>query len=423
MAGINVVGVQFRRAGKIYDFNGGDLRLQIGDKVVVDTERGSSLAEVKRIEFALADERDASKLKPIVRVAGKKDLNLSKRLTVEHATSFTKDKIKSLELNMHVIDIDIQFGGNKVLIYFSAPGRVDFRELVKELASGLKTRVELKQVGARDEAKLAGGVGICGREFCCSSFLREFVPVSIKMAKNQNLALNPSKVSGGCGRLLCCLTYEDETYSQLRQKLLPRGTKVELPDGSFADVIRGDILNQTMQVETSAGELLNIAIDKLKVIEGNSKAQTKGQQQEDEWAEGIDFDALLDSNSDESDAVASSDQKTGGNRSQKRHERSSTSKSDSQKKHRKPWAKNKDRRGDSRPGKQGPKASDRGQSQSPSSSDEQNQGGNSRSSKRRRRFKKNPKTQNPGQKRPSSKDDSSQKEGSSPKNKGPKPSE
>lgn len=185
MAGINVVGVQFRRAGKIYDFNGGDLSLQIGDKVVVDTERGSSLAEVKRIEFALAGERDVSKLKPIVRVAGHKDLNLSKRLTVESAAEFTKDKIRALELNMHVIDIEIQFGGNKVLICFSAPGRVDFRELVKELASGLKTRVELKQVGARDEAKLAGGVGICGREFCCSSFLREFVPVSIKMAKNQ----------------------------------------------------------------------------------------------------------------------------------------------------------------------------------------------------------------------------------------------
>ena len=121
---------------------------------------------------------------------------------------------------MRIINIEVQFGGNKVIVYFSAPGRVDFRELVKELASGLKTRVELKQVGARDEAKLTGGLGICGREFCCSSWLREFVPVSIKMAKNQNLALNPNKVSGGCGRLLCCLTYEDETYSELRQKLL-----------------------------------------------------------------------------------------------------------------------------------------------------------------------------------------------------------
>lgn len=421
MAGINVVGVQFRRAGKIYDFNGGDLSLQIGDKVVVDTERGSSLAEVKRIEFALAGERDVSKLKPIVRVAGHKDLNLSKRLTVEQATAFTKDKIKSLELNMHVIDIEIQFGGNKVLIYFSAPGRVDFRELVKELASGLKTRVELKQVGARDEAKLAGGVGICGREFCCSSFLREFVPVSIKMAKNQNLALNPSKVSGGCGRLLCCLTYEDETYSQLRQKLLPRGTRVELPDGAVADVIRGDILNQTTQVETSSGELLTVAIDKLTVLQSGSQA--KGDQPEDEWAEGIDFDALLDSKSDESDAVASSDQKTDGGRAQKRHERSPSSKSDSQKKHRKPWAKDDERRGDSRPGKQGFKARHRDQSQSSPSSDGQSQDGKPRSSKRWRRFKKNPKNQNPGQSKPGSQDASSQKERPRPKSKGPKPSE
>lgn len=421
MAGINVVGVQFRRAGKIYDFNGGDLSLQVGDKVVVDTERGSSLAEVKRIEFALAGERDVSKLKPIVRVAGHKDLNLSKRLTVESAAAFTKERIRTLELNMHLIDIEIQFGGNKVLIYFSAPGRVDFRELVKELASGLKTRVELKQVGARDEAKLAGGVGICGREFCCSSFLREFVPVSIKMAKNQNLALNPSKVSGGCGRLLCCLTYEDETYSQLRKKLLPRGARVELPDGTVADVIRGDILNQTMQVETSSGELLTVAIDKLTVLQGGR--QSESDQPEDEWAEGIDFDALLDSKSDESDVVASSDQKKGGDRAQKRDEHSSPSKSDPQKKHRKPWTKSDERRGDARSGKQGFKARHRDQSESSPSSDGQSQDGKPRSSKRRRRFKKNSKNQNPGQNSPGSQDAFSQKERPSPKSKGPKPSE
>lgn len=196
---------------------------------------------------------------------------------------------------------------------------------------------------------------------------------------------------------------------------------MELPDGTVADVIRGDILNQTMQVETSSGELLTVAIEKLTVLQGGR--QSKGDQLEDEWAEGIDFDALLDSKSDESDAVASPDQKTDGGRAQKRHERSSPSKSDSQKKHRKPWAKDDERRGDSRSGKQGFKARHRDQSQSSPSSDGQSQDGKPRSSKRRRRFKKNPKTQNPGQNNPGSQDASSQKERSSPKNKGPKPSE
>lgn len=291
MAGINIVGVQFRRAGKIYHFDGKDLSLLVGDKVVVETDRGLSLAQVKLLKFADESEVDSSKLKPILRVASKKDLKASQRLTTEFAAQFTKEQIKALDLNMHLIHVEIQFGGNKVLIYFSAPGRVDFRGLVKELASGLKTRVELKQVGARDEAKLAGGIGICGREFCCSSFLREFVPVSIRMAKNQNLALNPSKVSGGCGRLLCCLTYEDQTYKDLRQKLLPKGTKVRLPDGELADVVKGDILNQIMLVENSLGELLNVPISDLQLA---SPDDQKSQVDADEWADDIDFDELME---------------------------------------------------------------------------------------------------------------------------------
>ena len=181
--------------------------------------------------------------------------------------SLLQEKIVELALDMRIINVEVQFGGNKVIVFFSAPGRVDFRELVKELASGLKTRVELKQVGARDEAKLTGGIGICGREFCCSSWLREFVPVSIKMAKNQNLALNPNKVSGGCGRLLCCLTYEDETYSELRQKLLPKGTMVELDDGYTGKVLKGDILNQVLVVELSGGDQRTVAISSVKTVD------------------------------------------------------------------------------------------------------------------------------------------------------------
>jgi len=285
MNGINIVGVQFRRAGKIYDFDAKDFRLSIGDRVVVETERGPSLAEVKRVAYLDVEHSDT--LKPIVRIASRKDRDSSGRLTPEFADTFTKQKIKDLNLEMRVISVEIQFGGNKVIVYFSAPGRVDFRELVKELAGGLKTRVELKQVGARDEAKLSGGIGICGREFCCSSFLREFVPVSIKMAKNQNLALNPSKVSGGCGRLLCCLTYEDETYSDLRQRLLPKGARVKLVDDSYGDVIKGDILNQTMLVELDSGEQRSIPIKDLEVVDARQGVV------DDDWGSDLDFGSLM----------------------------------------------------------------------------------------------------------------------------------
>lgn len=292
MSGVNIVGVQFRRAGKIYDFDGHELLLKLGDKVVVETERGLSLAEVKRVAFAMGHERDMSALKPVIRLASDKDLESEGRLTPEYAKSFAKEKITGLKLDMHVINVEVQFGGNKVIIFFSAPGRVDFRELVKELAGGLKTRVELKQVGARDEAKLSGGLGICGREFCCSSFLREFVPVSIKMAKNQNLALNPSKVSGGCGRLLCCLTYEDETYSLLRKSLLPKGTRVKTDEGEFGDVIKGDILNQTMLIELDSGDQKSFPIDTLELVEAG-----KGES-EDDWGDDIDLGELMSDDSE-----------------------------------------------------------------------------------------------------------------------------
>lgn len=285
MSGVNIVGVQFRRAGKIYDFDAGDFRLSIGDRVVVETERGPSLAEVKRVSYS--DEEEHA-LKPIVRLASRKDQEISGRLSPDHAERFTKDKIKSLDLDMRVINVEIQFGGNKAIVYFSAPGRVDFRELVKELAGGLKTRVELKQVGSRDEAKLSGGIGICGREFCCSSFLREFVPVSIKMAKNQNLALNPSKVSGGCGRLLCCLTYEDETYSALRQRLLPKGARVRTAEGLIGDVIRGDILNQTMLIELDTGEQRSIPLSELEVVDARHASS-----ENDDWGSDLDFGSLM----------------------------------------------------------------------------------------------------------------------------------
>lgn len=288
MPGQNIIGVQFRRSGKIYEFDASEHLVRIGDQVVVETERGPSLAEVVRIAFKELQPQIPEELKPILRLATDHDLREAKRLTSDFAESFSQERVKQLDLEMRIIKADVQFGGNKVIIYFSAPGRVDFRELVKELASGLKARVELKQVGARDEAKLTGGLGICGREYCCSSFLREFVPVSIKMAKNQNLALNPSKVSGGCGRLLCCLTYEDEVYSELRQKLLPKKTRVRLPDGGFGDVLRGDILNQKMLIETDRGEQVSIAIAELEVVERGTGVE------EDDWGDDLDLGGLVD---------------------------------------------------------------------------------------------------------------------------------
>jgi len=252
MTQMNMVGVQFRRAGKIYDFDAGTLTLRIGDQVVVDTDRGPTLAEVAKLRYADAG-GNAAQIKRIIRVAADRELNPTSHYSDDEAVRLCADRVKSLKLDMRILKAESQLGGNKMTVYFSAEGRVDFRDLVKDLAGALRARVELKQVGSRDEAKLMGGLGICGREFCCSSFLREFVPVSIKMAKNQNLALNPSKISGGCGRLLCCLTYEDEVYTTLRKTLPARGTRVQTQDGRYGDVVKTDLLNQLLLVEMEDG--------------------------------------------------------------------------------------------------------------------------------------------------------------------------
>jgi cell fate regulator YaaT (PSP1 superfamily) len=292
MDGLNIVGVQFRRAGRIYDFLSGDIDLRVGDDVVVETERGPSLAKVAQVRFDQGGS-GGKELKPILRIASKRDLEETRKLTPEHATSYARERVDRLKLKMSVLQSEVQFGGNKVIVYFSAAGRVDFRELVKELASGLKARVELKQVGARDEAKLVGGIGICGREFCCSSFLREFVPVSIKMAKNQNLALNPSKVSGGCGRLLCCLTYENDLYTELRKKLPPKGTRAHaVEEGVYGHVIKGDVLNQVVVLEAEDGRQVTVPLSKIEIVE-KSAPRTEGDESEAEiWGEDIDMSLL-----------------------------------------------------------------------------------------------------------------------------------
>lgn len=292
---INIVGVQFNTAGKIYDFSTNELSLRVGDPVVVDTERGASLAKVVTVKYVDQDKYEKGSLKKVIRKASNKDLDPAGKLDETEVLNFTRQKVKSLDLEMRILKAEIQFSGNKVILYFTAPGRVDFRDLVKELATGLKTRVELKQVGARDEAKLIGGLGICGREFCCSSFLREFVPVSIKMAKNQNLALNPTKISGGCGRLLCCLTYENDTYSELKKLMPPLGKSVEvIEDGQVGKIIRSDFFNQVVMVQFSDEEEEEFSIGEIRVVQADTKAKEVEEKVEeaDDWGESIDLEFL-----------------------------------------------------------------------------------------------------------------------------------
>ncbi len=296
MQGVNIASVQFHRAGKIFDFSYGEIALNIGDSVVVETERGMSLATVVRLDYAFDFKNEDKKLRPILRKASSKEVLPPPTPLPEDVVKFTEEKVTKFKLKMRVLKSEVQFGGNKVIIYFSAPGRVDFRELVKELAGGLKARVELKQVGARDETKLLGGMGICGREYCCSSFLREFVPVSIRMAKNQNLALNPTKISGGCGRLLCCLTYENDVYTELRQVLPPRGTRVRIiASGEEAVVMKADLLNQTVMVETPNAKQYVLALKEV-AISSSAKIRTEGESitPVDSWGDDIDLNVLVD---------------------------------------------------------------------------------------------------------------------------------
>lgn len=268
MSGVNTVGVQFKRAGKIYDFSYKDIDLRVGDKVIVETEWGESVGKVVLVGFYTGEEKAKRVLKPIVKKLSKREIHKGFHLTSDEVTRFAKRKIARLKLDMRVLKTEILYGGSRILVFFSSPGRVDFRGLVKDLAGGLKARVELKQVGPRDETKLLGGVGVCGREYCCSSFLREFVPVSIKMAKNQNLALNPTKVSGGCGRLLCCLTYEDENYKDLRLHLPAPGSEVSLIEtGEVGIVQKTDLLNQTLLVRLKkGGDLFSCSVKEATVL-------------------------------------------------------------------------------------------------------------------------------------------------------------
>lgn len=247
---IKVIGVRFRHVGKIYYFDPKDYPVCEGDHVIVETARGVEYGFVVLGSREVSEEKVIQPLKSVIRVATPKDdaREENNRKKEKEAFQICLKKIREHNLDMKLIEAEYTFDNNKVLFYFTADGRIDFRELVKDLAAVFKTRIELRQIGVRDETKILGGIGICGRPLCCHTFLSEFAPVSIKMAKEQNLSLNPTKISGVCGRLMCCLKNEQETYEYLNKKLPAVGDYVTTPDGLKGEVSSVNVLRQLVKV-------------------------------------------------------------------------------------------------------------------------------------------------------------------------------
>ena len=247
---IKIIGVRFRNAGKIYYFDPKKLPIKKGDHVIVETARGIEYGSVVADAREVTDDQVVQPLKPVIRIANADDNARAQRNKEKEKEAFRicLEKIRKHKLEMKLIDTEYTFDNNKVLFYFTADGRIDFRELVKDLASVFKTRIELRQIGVRDETKVVGGVGICGRELCCHTFLSEFAPVSIKMAKEQNLSLNPTKISGVCGRLMCCLKNEEDTYEYLNSRLPGIGARVIADDGLKGEVQSVNVLRQLVKV-------------------------------------------------------------------------------------------------------------------------------------------------------------------------------
>lgn len=267
---IKVIGVRFRNAGKIYYFAPGKLDIKNGDEVIVETARGVEFGHVVLGCREVEENKVVQPLKSVIRMANGEDRakEAANRRKEKDAFKVCQEKIRKHNLEMKLIDVEYTFDNNKVLFYFTADGRIDFRELVKDLASVFKTRIELRQVGVRDETKIVGGIGICGRALCCHSYLSEFIPVSIKMAKEQNLSLNPTKISGVCGRLMCCLKNEEETYEYLNSKLPNVGDYVTTDDGLKGEVQSVSVLRQQVKVVVTVDrdekEIREYHVDQLK---------------------------------------------------------------------------------------------------------------------------------------------------------------
>ncbi len=244
-----IVGVRFKEVGKVYYFSPNGLTFNKGDRVIVETARGIECGEVTIENREVEEEEIVSPLKPVIRAATEQDLRIveENKIKEKKAYAICEEKIANHGLEMKLVDVEYTFDNSKILFYFTADGRVDFRELVKDLASVFRTRIELRQIGVRDESKMLGGFGVCGRPFCCHSFLGEFQPVSIKMAKEQGLSLNPVKISGTCGRLMCCLKYEQDTYEHLLRHTPKVGAIVETDEGR-GTVIENNLITGMLKV-------------------------------------------------------------------------------------------------------------------------------------------------------------------------------
>jgi cell fate regulator YaaT (PSP1 superfamily) len=277
-----IVKIQFQTAGRLYDFRTGDLDIAQGDQVIVETERGRSIGRVRKGPVDVEDSAAVEGLKPILRKAVPEDLEsaVRNRAKEKDAFDFCLRRIKERGMEMKLVKVEYLFDGSKAIFYFTADGRVDFRELVKDLAHAFHTRIEMRQIGVRDEAGMVGGLGICGRELCCKSFLREFEPVSVKMAKEQNLALNPTKISGQCGRLLCCLSYEFETYCTLR-KCLPKCGKRVKCGAVEGDVVKLNILDGTVTIKTDDNTEMVVRGEDVKLDGTTERPKKPGKQPEE----------------------------------------------------------------------------------------------------------------------------------------------
>jgi cell fate regulator YaaT (PSP1 superfamily) len=283
----NVIGVRFRRAGKIYYFDPAGLEIKLGDNVIVETARGIEYGNVVLGIREIEDDMIVQPLKPVIRVATAEDDEIERKNKEKEKEAFKicLEKIAKHGLEMKLIDSEYTFDNNKVLFYFTADGRIDFRELVKDLASVFKTRIELRQIGVRDETKIVGGIGICGRTLCCNSHLSEFTPVSIKMAKEQNLSLNPTKISGVCGRLMCCLKNEQEAYEELNTKLPDVGDIVTTVDNLQGEVQSVSVLKQLVKVivtlENDEKEVREYKVEELRFKPKKKKDKLNGIEDEE----------------------------------------------------------------------------------------------------------------------------------------------
>ncbi len=277
---IRVVSIKFRTAGKHYTFKAQNLELNPGDQVVVETDRGRALGNVVDSPREIPAAETPEDIKSVLRPATDEDRALAQSNTAreKEAFRFCQQRIHDRKMEMKLVRAEYLFDGSKIIFYFTADGRVDFRELVKDLAHHFHTRIEMRQIGVRDEAKLTGGIGICGRELCCCTFLTEFAPVSVRMAKEQGLALNPSKISGQCGRLLCCLGYEFKTYCSLKKSLPKCGKKVAYQGGE-AEVINQKVLSQTVTLRLGDGQQVEVKADTMEPAREQAQASPESRQQ------------------------------------------------------------------------------------------------------------------------------------------------